>query len=42
MQLDPSTREFVGLAIIDYRQHWEGKPIKVEVPHVEHRVLEMV
>ena len=42
VQLDPHTREFVGLAIIDYRELWEGKPIKVEIPNVEHRVLEMV
>ena len=32
VQLDPVTREVVGLAIIDYRERWEGRPIKVELP----------
>ena len=40
VQLDPETREFVGLAIIDYRARWEGKDVAVEVPQFEHRVLQ--
>jgi uncharacterized protein YuzE len=24
VQLDPETREFVGVAIVDYRARWEG------------------
>jgi hypothetical protein len=42
VQLDPETREFLGLAIIDYKATWEGKSIAFDVPVVEHRVLELV
>lgn len=41
VQLDPETREFVGLTVIDYRSRWEGKEIAVEVPSFEERVLEL-
>jgi uncharacterized protein YuzE len=42
VQLDPETREFVGVAIIDYKARWEGQEIRVEVPVVEERVLQLV
>ncbi len=42
VQLDPDTREFVGVAIVDYKAQWEGSPITIEVPVVEQRVLELV
>lgn len=42
VQLDPESREFVGVAIVDYRGRWEGKEIRVEVPVVEERVLQLV
>lgn len=42
VQLNPETREFVGVAIMDYRSRWEGKPITLEIPVVEERVLELV
>lgn len=42
VQLDPSTRDFVGVAIIDYKARWEGAEIRVEVPIVEERVLQLV
>ena len=41
MQLDPETREFVGVAIVDYMARWEGQEITVEVPVVEERVLQL-
>ena len=41
VQLDPETREFVGITVIDYRARWEGKEIAVEVPLLEERVLEL-
>lgn len=41
VQLDPETREFVGVAIVDYRARREGKEIAVEVPVVEERVLQL-
>jgi hypothetical protein len=42
VQLDPTTREFVGVAIIDYEAAWKDKTITVDVPVVEQRVLELV
>ena len=42
VQLDPETRAFVGVAIVDYKSRWEGTKITVEVPVVEERVLELV
>lgn len=42
VQLDPETREFVGVAIVDYRARWEGQEIRLEVPTVEERVLQLV
>jgi uncharacterized protein YuzE len=42
VQLDPETREFVGVAIVDYKARWEGREIRVEVPVVEERVLQLV
>lgn len=41
VQLDPGTREFVGVAIVDYRGRWEGKEIPLEIPVVEERVLQL-
>ena len=41
VQLDPATREFVGVAIVDYKARWEGQAITVEIPVVEERVLEL-
>ena len=42
VQLDPETRDFVGVAIIDYKAAWEGRSITIDVPVVEQRVLEPV
>jgi hypothetical protein len=42
VQLDPESREFVGVAIVDYRAQWEGKEIAIEIPTVEERVLQLV
>ena len=42
VQLNPETREFVGVAIVDYKARWEGQEIRVEVPVVEERVLQLV
>jgi hypothetical protein len=42
VQLDPVTREFVGVAILDYETSWKDKPITIDVPVVEQRVLEPV
>jgi hypothetical protein len=42
VQLDPDTREFVGIAILDYKASWEDKEITVEIPVVEQRTLELV
>ena len=42
VQLAPETREFVGVALIDYRARWEGQEITIEVPTVEERVLQLV
>jgi len=39
VQLDPETREFVGVAVVDYRARWEGQEIPLEIPVVEERVL---
>jgi len=39
VQLDPETREFVGVAIVDYRARWEGQEIPIEIPVVVERVL---
>lgn len=43
VQLDPETREFVGLMLVDYEARWkrEGR-IVVSVPRIEERVLELV
>lgn len=40
VQLDPESRELVGLVIVDYRARWEGQEIAVEVPLYEQRVLQ--
>jgi uncharacterized protein YuzE len=40
VQLDPETREFVGVAIVDYKAAWEGQTITFDVPVVEQRVLQ--
>ncbi len=40
VQLDPETRDLIGVTIIDYRQLWEGKEIALEIPQFEHRVLQ--
>jgi len=42
VQLDPDTREFVGVTIVDFKARWEGVEITIEVPVVEERVLELV
>lgn len=42
VQLDPETRGFLGVAILDYKASWEGKSITIDVPVVEQRVLELV
>jgi hypothetical protein len=42
VQLDPTTREFLGVAVVDYKASWEGRTITFEVPVVERRVLELV
>jgi uncharacterized protein YuzE len=42
VQLDPESREFVGVAIVDYKARWEGNEIAIEVPVVEERVLQVV
>lgn len=42
VQLDPDTRQFVGVAIVDYRARWKGKDILVEVPIVEERLLQLI
>jgi hypothetical protein len=43
VQLDPDTREFIGLAIVDFELRWANKPqIVVGVPRIERRVLEPV
>lgn len=41
VQLDPETRAFVGVAIVDYRARWEGQEIPLEIPVVEERVLQL-
>ena len=43
IQLDPETRQFLGVMIVDYRLRWEGdQPIHIQIPGVEERVLEPV
>jgi len=43
IQLDPETRQFLGVAIVDYEAGWgTGDPIKIHVPVVEERTLEAV
>jgi uncharacterized protein YuzE len=42
VQLDPETREFVGVAIVDYKATWEGQTIRIDVPVVDQRILEPV
>jgi uncharacterized protein YuzE len=42
VQLDPDTREFVGVAIVDYKARWEGQDVVIEIPRVEERVLQLV
>lgn len=42
VQLDPATREFVGVAIVDFEAAWRGKSITIDVPVVEQRVLQPV
>ena len=41
IQLDPETREFVGVMIVDFRARWEGRDIRISVPLVEERVLQL-
>ena len=41
VQLDPETRAFVGVAIVDYRTRLEGQEIALEIPVVEERVLQL-
>lgn len=41
VQLDPETRAFVGVTIVDYRARWEGQEILLEIPVVEERVLQL-
>lgn len=41
VRLDPETREFVGLTIIDFNARWaDVGEIRVQVPTVEERVLQ--
>jgi uncharacterized protein YuzE len=42
VMLDPETRDFVGVTIMDFKSKWEGREITVEIPVVEERVLELV
>lgn len=45
VQLDPDTREFVGLLLVDYKARWEDEErivVHVPVPRIEERVLEPV
>ena len=42
VQLDPESREFVGVTILDFKARWEGVEITIEIPVVEERVLELV
>jgi hypothetical protein len=43
VQLDPETREFVGVMLVDYEVRWkEEKSIAVQVPRIEERILEVV
>lgn len=32
VQLDPESREFLGVAILDYKATWEGQTITIDVP----------
>ena len=40
VQLDPETREFVGVMIVDFKARWEGREIRVQVPYVKERFLQ--
>jgi uncharacterized protein YuzE len=40
VQLDPETREFVGVMIVDFKARWEGREIIFQVPLVEERSLQ--
>lgn len=42
VQLDPDTREFIGVLILDFKSRWEDRDIAIEVPRVEHKVLQLV
>ncbi len=41
VQLDPDTREFVGVTIVDFKARWEGEEIAIEIPVVGERVLQL-
>jgi hypothetical protein len=40
VQLDPESREFIGLAIVDFDARRKGSDIAIEVPRFGHRVLQ--
>lgn len=41
VRLDPQTREFVGVTILDYHARWAGAAeIRLQVPTLEERVLQ--
>lgn len=40
VQLDPDSRELVGVTVMDYGRAWEGKTIELEVPVFEQRTLQ--
>lgn len=43
VQLDPDTREFLGIMLVDYETRWKDEDrIDVQVPIVQGRVLERV
>jgi uncharacterized protein YuzE len=40
VQLDPDTREFIGLMLVDYETRWKSETrIVVPIPRIEQRVL---
>jgi uncharacterized protein YuzE len=40
VQLDPDTREFVGVMIVDFKARWDGREIRFRVPKVEEHLLQ--
>jgi uncharacterized protein YuzE len=41
VRLDPETREFVGVTILDFQARWaETGEIRLQVPSIEERVLQ--